>query len=83
MIEPYEVVLKTLISNKLVTLLDKSHPYDSPIRPPWWREDHTCSYHQSKVHNTKKFFKLKDVIQDLIEIEKYTTLIHQIMKDQS
>ena len=45
MVDPYEVVLKTLIVNKLVTLLDNSHPYDPTIRPPWWREDHICSYH--------------------------------------
>ncbi len=70
MVEPYEVVLKTLIANKLVTLPDNSRPYDPPVRPPWWREDHTCSYHRSKGHNTENCFKLKDVIQDLIEAGK-------------
>ena len=73
MVKPYEVVLKTLIANKLVTLPDNSCPYDPPIRPPWWREDHTCSYHRSKGHNTKNCFKLKDVIQDHIEAGKVVT----------
>lgn len=73
MVEPYEVVLKTLIANKLVTFPDNSCPYDPPIRPPWWREDHTCSYHQNKGHNTENCFKLKDVIQDLIEAGKVVT----------
>ena len=73
MVEPYEVVLKTLITNKLVTLPDNSRPYDPPIRSPWWREDHTCSYHRSKGHNTENCFKLKDVIQDLIEAGKVVT----------
>ena len=52
---------------------DNSRPYDPPVRPPWWREDHTCSYHQSKGHNTKNCFKLKDIIQDLIEAGKVVT----------
>ena len=70
MVEPYEVVLKKLIENKIVTLPNNSCPYDPLIRPPWWREDHICRYHRSKGHNTKKCFKLKDVIQDLIEASK-------------
>lgn len=70
MVKPYEVFLKTLIANKLVTLPDNSCPYDPPVRPPWWREDHTCSYHRSKGHNIENCFKLKDVIQDLIEAGK-------------
>ena len=70
MVEPYEVLLKTLIANKLVTLLDNSCPYDPSIIPPWWREDHTCSYQRSKGHNTENRFKIKDVIQDLIEAGK-------------
>ena len=45
MVEPYVVVLKTLIVKKIVTLPHNSHPYGPPVRPPWWREDHTCSYH--------------------------------------
>ena len=73
MVEPYEVVLKNLIVNKLVTLPNNSHPYDPPIRPPWWKEDHTCSYHRSKGHNTENFFKLKDIIQDLIKAGKVVT----------
>ena len=70
MVEPYEVVLKNLIANKLVTLPDNSHPYDPPVRPPWWREDHIFNYHQSKGHNIENYFKLKDIIQDLIEARK-------------
>lgn len=73
MVEPYEVVLKTLLANKMVTLPDNSQPYDPPIRPPWWREDRICSYHRSKGHNTKKYSKLKDVIQDLIDAGKVVT----------
>ena len=41
--------------------------------PLWWREDHVCSYHRSKGHNTENYFKLKDVIQDLIEEGKVFT----------
>lgn len=70
MVESYEVVLKTFLEKKLVMLLEKSWPYDPPIRSTWWREDHICSYHRSKGHNTKNCFNLKDVIQDLIYASK-------------
>lgn len=65
--------LKILLSNKLVILPDNGWPYDAPIRPTWWREDHVCSYHRSKGHNNKNFFELKDVIQDLIIDGKFIT----------
>ncbi len=67
MAESYETVLKTLNANNLITLLDNSRPYDPPVKPSWWKEDHVCSYHRSKGHSTKNCFKLKDVIQDLID----------------
>ncbi len=41
--------------------------------PLLWREDHVCSYQISKGHNTKIYFKLKDVIQDLMDARKVVT----------
>ena len=73
MAKSYEIVLKTLIANNLITLLNNSQPYDPPVKPSWWREDHVCSHHKSKGHSTENCFKLKDVIQDLIDECKVST----------
>ena len=73
MAESYEIVLNSLIANNLITLLDNSWPYDPLVKPSWWREDHVCNYHRSKGHSIENCFKLKDVIQDLIDEHKVST----------
>ena len=67
MVEPYDVLLKTLVANKLLALPDNSRPYNPLVKPDWWKDDHFCNYHRSKGHNTDNCFKLKDAIQDLID----------------
>ena len=66
LVEPYEVVLKTLLANNLLTLPPHC-PSEVVVKPSWWREDHFCEYHWNRGHNTKKNFQLKDAIQDLID----------------
>ena len=65
--ELYDVILKTFLANKFLTHPNNSHPYNPPIKPDWWKEDHFYNYHRSKGHNMDNCFKLKDVIQDLID----------------
>ncbi len=73
MVKSYKVVLKTLLAHKLVTLPRNSRPYDPPIKLGWWRNEDFKNCHRRKGHNTKNCFKLKDVIQDLINGGKVVT----------
>ena len=65
--DSYEIILKTLLAHGIITLPNNSRPYDPAVKPPWWRDDDYCNYHRNKGHTTDNFFKLKDIIQDLIK----------------
>ena len=60
------MILKTFLANKNITLLDNPLPYNPPIKPDWWKDEHLCNYHRSKWCNTDNCYKLKDAIKDLI-----------------
>ena len=66
----YEIILQTLLAHGIITLPDNSRPYDPTVKPPWWRDDDYCNYHRNKGHTLHNYFKLKDIILDLIEDEK-------------
>src|SRR6185503_17290726 len=45
-------------------------PIKDPVpeaRPPKWDPNKNCKYHQGKGHDTEECWKLKEVIQDLID----------------
>ena len=67
MAKPYDVILETLLANKYLMLPNNSCPFNIPVKPDWWKEDHFYNYHKIKGHNMDNFFKLKDAIQDLID----------------
>ena len=62
-----------MISNKLLILPNYFHPYDPPVKPSWWKEDHYCNYHRSNGASTNNFYGLKDAIEDLIDGGIYLT----------
>ena len=55
LVEPYDVVLKTLVANNLLTL-PPPHPSDPIIKPSWWREDHFCEYHRNRGYHSNNSF---------------------------
>ena len=48
-------------------LPDNSWPYDPPVKLDLCKDEYFSYYHRSKGHNTENCYKLKDVIQDLID----------------
>lgn len=69
--DSYHVILKTLLSNKIMTLPGYAKPYEPEVKPKWWNDYHYCEYHNNKAHKTENFIRLKHVIQDLIENGKF------------
>lgn len=49
--EPIETVLHQLVSSTLVTL-PKTSNYEPQVKPPWWRDNEHCEFHQGKGHKT-------------------------------
>lgn len=68
--DPYDVVLKNLLTKKITILTDKSRPYEPEVKPKWWNDDHYCDYHKKKGHKIKNCIRFKHVIQYIIHNEK-------------
>lgn len=64
--EPLENALRTLISNKIITL-PEARPYEPQVNPSWWNDTHHCEYHKNKGNKKNECMRLKHVIQDLID----------------
>lgn len=73
MVDSYEVVLKFFLAKKLITSPNNSHPYGPPVKPDWWQDDQYYNFHRKKGDNMKNLFKLKDIIQELIDQGKVIT----------
>ena len=65
--EPFDVIYKTLLHNKVIYPLDNSHPYDPQPWPPWWSKITFFEYHQNKGHKTRNSIKLHHKVQELID----------------
>lgn len=64
----YDMVLETLVANKIITLPYKfSTPSEPEVKPSWWRADHYYGYHRRKGHKNKDCIEFKCIIQDLID----------------
>ena len=50
-----ELVLNTLIPNKIITLPYNYKPYESKVKPKFWNENHYCIYDKNKGHKTKNY----------------------------
>ena len=60
--DSYDVVLKTLVTKKIITLLEISRHYELEE----WNNDHYYDYHRNKGHKTKNCIELKHKVQDII-----------------
>lgn len=64
--EPIKSSLKKLIQTNVITLLEV-RPYEpGPFKPAWWNDNDFCECHHAKGHKTASCYKLKNLIQDLI-----------------
>ena len=50
-----ELVLNTLISNKIITLPYNYKPYEPKVTPKFWNDNHYCIYDRKKDHKTKNY----------------------------
>lgn len=66
--EPFELALKTLPANKLITL-PEVRDFEPKVKPASWNDNHFCKYHRNKGHQTNDCQRLKNVIQYLIDNE--------------
>lgn len=85
--EPIESTLKKLIWSNAITL-PEARPYEPcPFKPAWWNDNDFYEYHCNKGHKTTTCYKLKNLIQDLIDQgeitvdNKATNINHTIFKD--
>lgn len=78
----YDMVLETLVANKIITLPYKSRPYEPELKPPWWRDNHYCGYHRNKCHKIEDCITLKCKIQDLIDDEIINVEIPKDLYDE-
>ncbi|KAL2943743.1 MICOS complex subunit MIC19 [Bienertia sinuspersici] len=66
--EMVKIFLSNLLPNKSV--LEPIGPTPDPVpdrRTKWWNPNKYCRYHQGNGHSTKKCFKLKDCIEDMVD----------------
>lgn len=64
--EPIESSLKNLMQTNIITL-PKLRPYEPvPFKITWWNDNDLCEYHHTKGHKTASCYKLKNLIQDLL-----------------
>lgn len=47
--------------------LPKTSNYEPQVKPPWWRDNEHCEFHQGKGHKMSNCHRLKDLVQDLID----------------
>lgn len=65
--EPIDATLNKLIQTNMITFLE-AIPYDpGPFKSSWWNDNNFCDCHCSKGHKTYSCYKLKNLIQDLID----------------
>ena len=50
-----ELVLNTLISNKIITLPYNYKPYEPKVKPKFWNDNHYFIYDNNKGHKTKNY----------------------------
>lgn len=67
LVDYFEVILKKLHANKLITLPDNFIPYDPILKTPWWKKKYFCNYHRNTGHEMDHCLNLKDVIQYIID----------------
>lgn len=49
-------------------MLPEVKPYEpGPLKPAWWNDNDYCEYHHTKGHKIVSCYKLKSLIQDLID----------------
>lgn len=65
--DSYGDVFKILISNNLVHPQDPTKHYITHIKPHWWDEKDFYKFHNGIGHTIENCWKLKHIIQDLIE----------------
>lgn len=85
--DSYEDVLKTLIDNNLAQPQDPAKFHILDIKPYWLNEKAYCIFHNGIGHDIEHCWKLKHLIQDLIENGKLeidglkTNAGHKVFKE--
>lgn len=65
--EPIDSTLKKLVQTKVITLPEVQQYEPGPFKLAWWNDNDFCEYDRAKGHKTYICYKLKNLIQDLIE----------------
>lgn len=61
------MILKKLIKSNLILLPNYKNYQEPQVKPLWYRDEDHCEFHQTKGCKTQSCFKLKHLIQDVIE----------------
>ena len=64
--EPLDVIFDRMVKNNLVIFPHKKEMDEDPPKPPWFKDNEYCTYHQVKGHTTL------DYIQDLVNCKELT-----------
>lgn len=64
--EYLEYTLKKLVQARLITLPEVRNQ-ETKIKPPWYKDNKYCEYHRLKGYKICNCFKLKELIQYLID----------------
>lgn len=65
--EPIESTVKKLIQTNVITLLEVKAYELAPFKLTRWNSNDFCEYHCTIGHKTSSCYKLKNLIQDLID----------------
>ena len=66
----YDTTFDRLHSRGLVTPIGPIRDPEPEKRSPTWNPNANCKYHQGRGHSTENCWKLKEVIQNLIDTNK-------------